>query len=78
MRIEVAFLSHDRVLKIELPPDHHGHVIDLDGDGDALINFPSLSRQLHDTECWVQATNFKNLSRVRRVEQQEGGKAGQT
>ena len=63
VKIEVPFLSHDREVKVELPLNTRGNVIDIDGDGDALINFPSLSGQLRDTMCWVQTNNFQKLSR---------------
>ena len=64
VRIDTPFLSHDKEMKIELPLDTLAKVIDMDADGDAFIDLPSLSAQLRDPSCWVHAKDFCKLSRM--------------
>ena len=62
VKIEMEFLTHDRDFKVELPRNTLGQIIDIDEDGDALIDFPNLGNQLKDTKCWVRACDFDKLS----------------
>lgn len=62
IRTDASFLSHDGLLKVEIPQATHGKVIEIDKEGDALINFPSFRDHLLDSMCWVRATDLKKCS----------------
>ena len=62
VKVREVFATSDAELPVQLVPGTLGKVIDVDEDGDAYVDFPSLGQHLKVTQCWVSKRNFNNMS----------------